>query len=616
MTAQEARAASISPDVVRRLSALLRRLDEHARRAGRDDLAELLAGLPLMNDDGPLRVVTVGETKRGKSTLVNSLVGRPDLSPVGVDVTTSCWVEVTFGDAEGADVVMADRASPGEPVRLACELREVESFAVVTNVHDPVLGVELRVNAALLRDLALIDTPGVGGLQAGHSRTTLTALGRADALLFVCDARQPILAPEVEFLVEAAARVPTVVVAVTKCDLNPGYEVVVEETRRRLGQIPELRDAPVFAVAPPLSDRAAEVEDEETAALFRELSGMDGLSAALTERARAGTAAVRYLNSARSVGYVGGVLADQAEEVLSSLAGGRERSLTVSAEVDRLTGLIDHGSELGTDLRSQLAALGREPVAGFSDAVEHLRRRYRDEAQRGPAAQLTTLAPRMMADVTAAGMAALQQFSDASAAAVTRVLASVSGSVAPAQLPMGGPPAFQLRWSEPAAGGRNLASAVTTSAGVFANLLNVLVGSAAVVSVLTGPGVVAACLALAAGTGWWKVRGEDEQQRRTQLGSWVDDSGEYALAGFRDEVDRRTTLVTHHVEVLLPQLLAARRGELEALTAEVRRLRADEAALKSAAVGQRDRIAELRLLSAEANALASEVASVAGTAVG
>ncbi len=614
MTAPDGRSAGIPADAMPRLSALHGRLDEHVRRAGRDDLAELLADVPLSSDGGPLRVVTVGETKRGKSTLVNSLVGRPDLSPVGVDVTTSCWLEVTFGEAEGADVVMADRDFPGDPVRRPCDLREVESFAVVTNVHDPVLGVELRVNAALLRDLALIDTPGVGGLRAGHSRTTLTALGRADALLFVCDARQPILAPEVEFLVEAAARVPTVVVAVTKCDVNPGYEVVVEETRRRLAETPALRDAPVFAVAPPLADRAAEVEDTETAALFRELSGMNGLSAALTERARAGTAALRVVNSARSVGYVGSLLADHAEEVLASLAGGRERTLAVSAEVDRLTALIEQGSRLGGELRRQLAGLGAEPIACFSDAVERLRRRYLDEAQRGPAAQLTTLAPRMMADVTAAGMAALQQFSEASATAVTEVLASVSGTLFPARLPMGEPPSFQLRWSEPVAGGSSLGAAVTTSAGVFATLLNLLAGSTAVVSVLSGPGVVAACLALAAGTGWWKVRGEDEQQRRTQFGSWVDDCGDQALAGFRDEVNRRTTLVTHHVEVLLPQLLAARRSELEALTAEVGRLRAHETALQSAAVGQRERVAELRLLSAEATALAAEVARVTGTA--
>ncbi|MGO9035589.1 dynamin family protein, partial [Mycobacterium sp.] len=34
-------------------------------------------------------VVVIGEVKRGKSSLVNALLGRPDASPVGVDIMTS-----------------------------------------------------------------------------------------------------------------------------------------------------------------------------------------------------------------------------------------------------------------------------------------------------------------------------------------------------------------------------------------------------------------------------------------------------------------------------------------------------------------------------------------------
>lgn len=42
-------------------------------------------------------VVVVGEVKRGKSSLVNALVGWRDASPVGVDVTTS--TTISFGEA-------------------------------------------------------------------------------------------------------------------------------------------------------------------------------------------------------------------------------------------------------------------------------------------------------------------------------------------------------------------------------------------------------------------------------------------------------------------------------------------------------------------------------------
>jgi ribosome biogenesis GTPase A len=73
---------------------LRERLAAEARRVQRDDLIQLLDDLPAADEAGPIRVVVVGETKRGKSMLLNTIIGRPHLSPVGVDVTTSCWLEV------------------------------------------------------------------------------------------------------------------------------------------------------------------------------------------------------------------------------------------------------------------------------------------------------------------------------------------------------------------------------------------------------------------------------------------------------------------------------------------------------------------------------------------
>lgn len=168
-------------------------------------------------------------------------------------MTTACWLEFTYGDADEAVVLIADPEALGAPRRIPIELRELEQYAALQEISDPVLGVEVRLRTPLLRDLILVDTPGVGGLLAGHSRTTLAALKRADALLFVCDATQPILAPEVDFLIEAATRVPTIVIAATKRDMNPDFEVVVAQTRSRVSEQPSLRTVPVFTVAATLA---------------------------------------------------------------------------------------------------------------------------------------------------------------------------------------------------------------------------------------------------------------------------------------------------------------------------------------------------------------------------
>ena len=148
--------------------ALRDRVRKEAVAHSRDDLVTVLDSIPEISADRPIRVIVAGSLKRGKSTLVNTLVGRPLLSPVGVDVTTACWLEIGYGEDQ-ATVLLGSAQSPGEPTRRPIDITEVERYAALDSVAEPVLGVEVRVNSALLRELTLVDTPGVGGVRAGHS---------------------------------------------------------------------------------------------------------------------------------------------------------------------------------------------------------------------------------------------------------------------------------------------------------------------------------------------------------------------------------------------------------------------------------------------------------------
>src|SRR6185369_5456891 len=48
------------------------------------------------------RIVVVGETKRGKSSLVNMLIGVPNLSPVDAAVATSSYLQFVYSTTPGA----------------------------------------------------------------------------------------------------------------------------------------------------------------------------------------------------------------------------------------------------------------------------------------------------------------------------------------------------------------------------------------------------------------------------------------------------------------------------------------------------------------------------------
>ena len=89
--------------------------------------------------------------------------------------------------------------------------------------------VEITAPSAILRQgLALVDTPGMGGLGAGHAAATLSFLPFADGLILASDASAELSAPEVEFLQRAVELCPTVLFAQTKTDLYPAWERIVD----------------------------------------------------------------------------------------------------------------------------------------------------------------------------------------------------------------------------------------------------------------------------------------------------------------------------------------------------------------------------------------------------
>src|ERR1700722_4774230 len=67
---------------------------------GLDDLVTRLDGEIGVDESAVAAVVVAGETKRGKSSLVNALLARPGLSPVGPDVATNCFISFLRGGRE------------------------------------------------------------------------------------------------------------------------------------------------------------------------------------------------------------------------------------------------------------------------------------------------------------------------------------------------------------------------------------------------------------------------------------------------------------------------------------------------------------------------------------
>lgn len=577
------RAGAGDPLAVERLR---ERLAAEARRVQRDDLVQLLDDLPAVDEPGPIRVLVVGETKRGKSTLLNTLVGRPDLSPVGVDLTTSCWLEVAHGDRDEAEVVLADPAA-GEPVRRPCALRDVARYVAIGKVTEPVIGVQVRIASPVLRGITLVDTPGVGGLNSGHSRTTLAALRAADALLLVCDSRQPVLKPEIDFLAEAALRVPTVVVAVTRCDLNPRFAEVVDATREILTRRPGLESVPVLPVAPPLADHAAELTDPRRSQRMQEFSGIPVLVDTLRTYSAAGAAGTRLANAARVLAQVCRTLRNRSDEIVDMLDGNTDREREVRREIATLRSFLDDIPRLAVPVHQSLDRLRDDVATSFDLAIDALHRQYSSRVEEASAALLSELPFRLTGDITGAAVAVLEETADRSARIVAGLGPQLGGAdqrpvafaTAPEQFVIGLKP-------PPRSDGQGSAD-LPSSAELFTTLVNLLAGSAAVVSFLTGPGVIAASIALAAGASWLTSKGSAEQAQRASLAAWIDDATAEARVRFRAEIGRRVRDAESRVSEALPALIAARERDLTRLSEDLAEVRSAAKDLRRALDEQR-----------------------------
>jgi Dynamin family len=597
---------------LRHLALLRDRLAGEAGRARRQDLLQILDDLPSVEATEPIRACVVGETKRGKSSLLNALIGRPLLSPVGVDVTTSCWLEVGHGDVEEAEVILANPDSPNRPVRRRCTLGELARYVALDQVQEPVIGVQVRLPADVLRGLVLVDTPGVGGLLGGHTTTTLAALRKADALLFVCESGQPILAPELGFLVEAARRVPTVLVAVTKRDINPDFELVVEETRQRIEDTPGLGDVPVLAVAAPLADRAAQLGDAERARRLRDLSGIEPLLAGLRGYTADNAELLRFENAARVLGEVCRALITRSEEIVTVLAGNRRREEQLRREMAELQTVLDDNPRLTGLVRDRLDRLRQDRLASFDTVVDSLRARYRASAERGSAGDLATLAPRMVGELSGAAVDALESTARSCTTVVADLLRELGGADRWPVTPETARTRFEIGLEPPDMATQRVSVDLAASADMFARLVEILAGSAVVMAALTGPGVVAAGLALVAGAGFLQATGGNEQEQRAALATWVDDSAEQARVTFRRELDHRITHGEQHVERALPPLLAARRQALARLTGEMDEIKSSSSDLQAVLAERRASAAALEGIERELDELVSWASATRG----
>lgn len=351
-------------------------LEELAARAAQ--LAELATGRPEAGRAarladrlaaGRFLVAVAGEFKRGKSTLINALVGE-DVLPTGVLPLTAVATDLTHG-APGAVVEFLDgRTEPIDPAGVA---------DFVTEARNPdnercVARVELRGRWPLLEPgVVLVDTPGIGSVHVHNTDAARAALLDADGAVLVLSADAPISGQERDLLrVLAERRAPTFYVLNKIDHLLPTER---DEVRRFVETVlaDELGDKPpLFA----LSARAALERRSAPPPDHAAISGFDEFVAALERFINEDLVETRVATARRELGRLGGGVRDaiRVERAAldldaATLAAKVEEFRAAAAAQQRAfdddrTLLARDANRLAASISQRLAAFARSAPAG------------------------------------------------------------------------------------------------------------------------------------------------------------------------------------------------------------------------------------------------------------
>lgn len=325
------------------------------------------------------RIAVAGERSRGKSTLINALLGRRVL-PVDVDVTTNVYLELVPAKGAPEHAVVHFRDGSERPV----ELSELDAYATEAGNAGNALEVA-HVTVALSSPLVaegmqLLDTPGVGGLAGAHGAAAANAVAQADALLMVLDARAPATDAELEFLAGATPRAGRLVIAETWADRSRDPGAIVAEDRAAIERrLPELAAAPIVTVSAALALEAVGEPDPEEAALLAQESNVGALADELRTRALAPTIAERSRAMAAQALLVLDDLERPDRALVAAVGPGGDAAAALARARSGFEALRARPAK--RELERRLAGVLKEVDGRLRAGLADLRDRFQDEIE-------------------------------------------------------------------------------------------------------------------------------------------------------------------------------------------------------------------------------------------
>ncbi len=379
------------------LAGQLRIVREALAALGREQAERQCRELMVKLAEDRFTLAVLGQFKRGKSSLMNAIIGR-ELLPTGVLPLTSAITVLRYGPAQRLLVRCEDSLFPEELPVASLPDYVTEKGNPANQKKVKTACVELPV-PFLRRGIEFVDTPGVGSAIAANTAITYSFLPECDAVLFVTSVDMPLTSLELAFLQEIRAYVDRIFFVVNKIDLvadNERGEVlafVAETLRSRIGR----GAVKVFPVSARLGIVARTAGDpvlyaqsglkalEEALAFFLSAEKAAVFLAAITHKALA------VLNEEAGQGAFG-----EAAVEARARAGQEEKSVTVRRDPYE-------AAAAALTARAKLEALHKSILAGRLAEAADSESLADSTAPTGPAAATAATGPVPAADLETRG---------------------------------------------------------------------------------------------------------------------------------------------------------------------------------------------------------------------
>jgi len=390
---------------IRENSSVLSRI---ADELGARSIAEEAAALSERSEAGLFFMACVGQFKRGKSTLLNALLGE-HIVPTGVVPVTTAVTVLRYGPRREARVRFADGHSESvEPEAIASFVSEEENPENEKGVR----AVEVFLpNPLLSGGMCLVDTPGIGSVFMNNTAATREFVPHIDAALVVLGADPPISGEELALLKDVSTQVSVLVYILNKSDrlseadreqaIRFTEQILSKHLKREIGKILE-----VSAIDPGAMDW------NELRSALEKLARDSGANLAIQGAAREAQRLVHELRleiSERRLALMRPIEDSQTRvETLQAQVGRGERALRelsylLDSEYEQLSTILDEKrdaflesapGELRPRLADAIAAEQAKSIGKLRTRALELARKFAEEILNEWRAEIQPLAER------------------------------------------------------------------------------------------------------------------------------------------------------------------------------------------------------------------------------